>query len=268
MTLLKLSGASVRYPDGHEALRSADLHVHAGEFVALLGASGAGKSTLLRCLNGLVPLAQGTLSKADLGRIRGERRLRALRRHTGMVFQSHHLIGRLSALANVLIGRLGHQRPLRALLPPAPREKRIALEALDRVGLLDFALRRADQLSGGQQQRVGIARALAQRPTLILADEPVASLDPSTAEHVLALIHGICKADGIAAVVSLHQVHLARRFADRLVGLAAGRLVFNGTPQGLDEAALQTIYGEGVAAGRTRSSPSFEPAGARVALAA
>ena len=156
--------------------------------------------------------------------------MRAHRRRTGMVFQQHQLIGRLSVLANVLTGRLGYHSGLRTLLPFSAAEKRLALAAIERVGLLDHALRRADQLSGGQQQRVGIARALAQQPAIVLADEPVASLDPATAERVLALLHRICREDGITAVVSLHQLEFARRFADRIVGLARGEVVFDGPP--------------------------------------
>jgi phosphonate transport system ATP-binding protein len=159
-----------------------------------------------------------------------------------MIFQQHQLIGRLTALANVLMGRLGHHSTLRSLFPLSADEKRMALEALDRVGLLDYALRRADQLSGGQQQRVGIARALAQAPNLILADEPVASLDPATAERVLALLHGICRQDGLSAIISLHQVELARQFADRIIGINGGHVVFDGPPDRLGEDAIRRIY--------------------------
>jgi phosphonate transport system ATP-binding protein len=233
----------VTYATGLRALVHTDLEVAAGEFLVLLGPSGAGKSTLLRSLNGLVPLTEGILEADGLGAVHGPTALRALRKRTGMVFQQHQLIGRLSALANVLTGRLGHHSALRSLLPLPRADKLIALHALDRVGLLDRALHRVDQLSGGEQQRVGVARALAQRPRLVLADEPVASLDPATAVHVLTLIHDICKADGLAAVVSLHQVSLARRFGDRIVGLANGRVVFEGVPEMLDAPALATIYG-------------------------
>jgi phosphonate transport system ATP-binding protein len=159
-----------------------------------------------------------------------------------MIFQQHQLIGRLSVLRNVLTGRLGHHSTLRTFLPAPHADRLIALDCLDRVGLLDKALARVDQLSGGQQQRVGIARAIAQRPAIVLADEPVASLDPASAEQVLDLIHGICKADGITAVVSLHQIELARRFADRLVGVCAGRVVFDGRAGELRQADLDRIY--------------------------
>jgi phosphonate transport system ATP-binding protein len=258
MTLLHLRRGRVTYPGGHEALRSTDLEVAAGEFLVVLGSSGAGKSTLLRSLNGLVRLTEGELEAQGIGRIAGAAALRALRRRTGMVFQQHHLIGRLSALENVLTGRLAYHGSLRTLLPLPREDKLIALEALERVGMLDLALRRADQLSGGQQQRVGIARALAQRPRLLLADEPIASLDPVTGIRVLSLMRDICKADGIAAVVSLHHVELARRFADRIVGLAGGAVVFEGPPRALDDKALSRIYGAS-----DRGHPQAGPADSR-----
>jgi phosphonate transport system ATP-binding protein len=223
------------------ALERIDLAFAPGVFTVLLGPSGAGKSTLLRCLNGLAKPSAGQVLGQDGTPI--QHRLRAHRRQTGMVFQQHQLIGRLSALDNVLIGLLGQRRPWAALLP-APRAERMrALDALERVGLLDRALARADALSGGQQQRVGIARALVQRPRLMLADEPVASLDPVTAERVLDLLARICREDGITAIVSLHQVEFARRFADRIVALATGAVVFDGPPTALAEADITRIYG-------------------------
>lgn len=240
---LRLTMGGVVYPNGTRALHPTSLDFAEGEFTVLLGPSGAGKSTLLRSLNGLVSLTEGHVETARLGALRTTRAWREHRRATGMVFQQHQLIGRLTAFANVLTGRLGHRSALRSLLPLAEVEKRLALDALERVGLLELALRRADQLSGGQQQRVGIARALAQAPTMILADEPVASLDPATAERVLALLHEICRQDGLSAIVSLHQVGLARRFADRIIGIGGGRMVFDGPPEDLDEAAIRRIYG-------------------------
>lgn len=240
---LRLIMGGVVYPNGARGLHPTSLDFAESAFTVLLGPSGAGKSTLLRSLNGLVPLTEGHVEAARLGVLRGTRAWREHRRATGMVFQQHQLIGRLTAFANVLTGRLGHHSTLRSLLPLTEAEKRLALDALERVGLIDFALRRADQLSGGQQQRVGIARALAQRPTLILADEPVASLDPATAVRVLALLHEICRQDGLSAIVSLHQVDLARQFADRVIGIGAGRVVFDGPPENLDEEAIRRIYG-------------------------
>lgn len=261
-SVLSLHHARVVYATGTIGMERTTLSVKAGGFTVLLGPSGAGKSTLLRALNGLVPLSEGTLHAEGGEPILDREALRAHRLRTAMVFQQHQLIGRLTTLDNVLTGRLGHHNSLRTLFPLPQRDRRIALEALDQVHLLDRALTRADQLSGGQQQRVGLARALAQEPHIILADEPVASLDPATARHVLALIRDVCRARGIAAVVSLHQVDLAREFADRIVGVRAGRVVFDGAPPALDENAARHIY-------TTRQQfPSDIPQAATVALAA
>ena len=208
-----------------------------------LGPSGAGKSTLLRVLNRLVVPSRGSISARDLGRLEGKKTVRQHRMRTGMVFQQHQLIARLSALQNVLLSRIGRYSVVRSLLPLPATERVWALECLERVGLLEKALERCDALSGGQQQRVGIARAIAQRPDLILADEPVASLDPASSERVLASLREISREDGIPAVVSLHQLEYARRFADRIVGLSQGEVVFDGPPSSLDDTALERIYG-------------------------
>jgi phosphonate transport system ATP-binding protein len=240
--MLKLNGVSVTYPGDIRALRPTSLAFGAGQFTVLLGPSGAGKSTLLRCLNGLVAPSAGRVAADGVGDIAGRHALAGHRRRTGMIFQQHQLIGRLSALRNVLTGRLGYHGQLRTLLPLPRADRLIALECLDRVGLLDRALDRVDTLSGGMQQRVGIARALAQRPRLILADEPVASLDPATAAKVLELLHTICKADGITAIVSLHQVELALEVADRIVGIAHGAVVFDGPAAAFNAAQYRQIY--------------------------
>jgi phosphonate transport system ATP-binding protein len=227
------------------ALQPTSLTIVEGQFTVLLGASGAGKSTFLRCLNGLVRPSTGDVIRDGAGSIYASARtLRQHRTTTGMVFQQHHLIGRLSVLQNVLIGRLGARRSLSSILPASHSDRHVALAAIDRVGLLDRALDRADTLSGGQQQRVGIARAMAQKPRLVLADEPVASLDPATAENVLADLHRICREDGLTAVVSLHQVQFARRFADRIVALSQGRIVFDGISAALSASTLAGIYGD------------------------
>jgi phosphonate transport system ATP-binding protein len=231
------------YPGGVAALFPASIAFPRGRFVVLIGPSGAGKSTLLRCMNGLVRPTQGDVTVDGLGSIfRNSRVLRQHRRQTGMIFQQHHLIGRLSALQNVLMGRLAAHGAARSLLPLPRADRGIALEALERLGLLERALDRVDRLSGGQQQRVGIARAMAQRPRVVLADEPVASLDPAAGEQVLADLHRICREDGITAAVSLHQVELARRFADHVIGLSGGRIVFEGPPALLGNSALSQIY--------------------------
>lgn len=249
VTVIELTDTSVRYPGNVVALHRTSLRFRRGEFNVLLGASGAGKSTLLRCLNLLINPTTGAIQTEDLGSIESDDALQRHRRRTGMIFQQHQLIGRHTALANVLLGRVGYHSAWRALFPLPRLEQQIALECLERVGLLHKALERADRLSGGQQQRVGIARALAQQPRLMLADEPVASLDPSSSRRVLSQLKGICTEDGITAVVSLHQVDLAREYADRVVGLARGRVVFDGSPRELTGSILQMIYDQAPAVG-------------------
>ena len=240
--MIRTDNLEVVYQNGTRALSPCSLSFAPGAFTVLLGASGAGKSTLLRSLNYLVVPTGGRVV-SESGDLHNRHHLRAHRRRTGMVFQQHQLIGRASVLSNVLTGRLGYHSGLRTLLPPTRAEKKLALEAIERVGLIDYALRRADQLSGGQQQRVGIARAMVQQPSLVLADEPVASLDPASADRVLSLLHGICKSDGITAIVSLHQLDFARRYADRIVALAQGGIVFDGPPNKLGQAEVAKIYG-------------------------
>jgi len=231
------------YPNGVRAVMPTSLVVPKGQFLVLLGPSGAGKSTLLRCLNGLVKPTQGDVTVDGLGSIFGNSRtLREHRRRTGMIFQQHHLIGRLTALQNVMLSRVSAHSALRSLFSLPRADKLLALQSLERVGLLERTLDRVDQLSGGQQQRIGIARAMAQRPQIVLADEPVASLDPATGEKVLADLHRICREDNITAIVSLHQTDLARQFADRVIGMANGRVVFDGPAPLLSQAVLDQIY--------------------------
>ena len=252
--MLNLHQVAVTYPNGVQALQPVSAEIPRGRLVVLLGPSGAGKSTLLRCLNGLVRPTRGTVEADGLGPIfESAAVLRRHRRDTGMIFQQHHLIGRLTALRNVLTGRLAAHSGLRTMLPLPRHDRLLALQALDRVGLADRALERVDRLSGGQQQRVGIARAMAQEPRIVLADEPVASLDLATAERVLGDLFRICREDGITAIVSLHQVALARRFADRVLGLADGRLAFDGAPDALTDDILQEIYAGPAAAGSGRA---------------
>jgi phosphonate transport system ATP-binding protein len=242
-SMIRVTNLSMSYPGGVRALFPLDLEFHSGQFTVLLGPSGAGKSTLLRCLNLLIEPSSGRIASANLGDLEGRKKIRHHRRSTGMIFQQHQLISRHTALDNVMIGRVGHYGAWRSLFPLPRKDKVFSLTCLERVGLVGKALVRVDRLSGGEQQRVGIARALAQEPTVILADEPVASLDPATAQHVLSMLHRICKTENIAAIVSLHQVPLARQFADRVIGLAQGRVVFDGLPAALAEAELEGIYG-------------------------
>jgi phosphonate transport system ATP-binding protein len=260
--MLEIRDLSVTYAGGKLGVCSTTLTFRPREFTVLLGPSGAGKSTLLRALNGLVPASSGEIVSAEIGRLAGIEAWRRHRQQTAMIFQQHQLIGRRTALANVLTGRLGYHGTLRSLLPLPEKDCRIAIDCLERVGLLQAALQRVDRLSGGEQQRVGIARALAQQPRMILADEPVASLDPETAVKVLALLHAICRDDGLSAVVSLHQVALARQFADRIIGLVAGEVVFDGPPAALAAADLARIYNRALssdrwAAARPAAAPSL-----------
>ncbi|MFO0115339.1 MAG: phosphonate ABC transporter ATP-binding protein [Betaproteobacteria bacterium] len=228
------------------ALDGVSLSVGPGEFAALLGPSGAGKSTIFRCLTRLASVDRGSVEVQgrDLQNLSGAG-LRDTRRSIGLIFQQHNLIGRLSAMDNVLTGRLAGIPTWRVLgrrFPAADRQA--ALSCLDRVGLLDKAYTRADALSGGQQQRVAIARVLAQQGQVILADEPVASLDPESARHVLATLRSVARDQGIAVLCSLHQVELAREFADRLIGLKAGRIVFAGAPTDIDDPSERALYAQ------------------------
>ena len=229
------------YGSNH-VLHGIDMDVKAGEFVVMLGLSGAGKSTLLRCMNGLNQPDSGQLQVGGIDLMRRHSR-RELARHVAMVFQHHNLVPRLSVRKNVLTGRLGQVGTLASVLQLF-KQSDIALAdaCLQRVGLAHKVDERTEALSGGQMQRVGIARALAQQPQVILADEPVASLDPKTARSVLQYLRDATRELGIAVVCNLHQVDYAREFGDRIVGLSQGRMVFDGAPAMLDEAALNAIY--------------------------
>lgn len=240
--MIRIDDLSVTYPGGREALRGITLAIRCGESAVLLGKSGAGKSTLLRCINGLQKPTAGSIRVAGIGRLGENGTWKELRRQTGMVFQLHHLIGRHTALQNVLMGRIGYHSPLRTLFPLPASDVELAMECLDRVGLADKAMQRADSLSGGERQRVGIARALAQEPRIILADEPVASLDPANALSIMKLLHRISREDGLTVIFSLHQIDFACRFGERIIGLAGGEIVFDGRPEELTESPLETIY--------------------------
>ncbi|MBK6618681.1 MAG: phosphonate ABC transporter ATP-binding protein [Nitrosomonas sp.] len=242
MACITLRNVTKTYPDGFCALKNINLDIAAGEFIAILGPSGAGKSTLLRTINALDPASSGEIS-ID-GEVLTPRNRRRVRARIGMVFQQFNLVDRLNVMTNVLIGRLAERGWLSSLFYLFPQSDfQIAEAALREVDLLDKAWSRADKLSGGQQQRVGIARALAQQPKLILADEPVASLDPKASEDVLALLRKICTEKGITVVVNLHQVEYARQYADRIIALNAGSVMFDGSPEHLGPSKLAVIYG-------------------------
>ncbi len=235
-----------RYHTGDLALDDVTIEVPAGQVMGLIGPSGAGKSTLIRCINRLVEPTGGSihLGEVELTRL-GRANLRRTRRRLGMIFQEYALVERLTVMENVLSGQLGYVGFWRSFFRRFPPETvRRAYEVLDRVGLMDQADKRADALSGGQRQRVGIARALLQKPDLLLVDEPTASLDPKTARQIMRLLREVCAERGLAAVVNIHDVNLAQQFMQRIVGLRAGRVVFDGGPERLGATALTDIYGE------------------------
>ena len=246
--MIEFDSVSVTYRGGVHALRDVSLTIDDGEFVVIVGLSGAGKSTLLRALNGLVPATSGSI-RVDGTEVVGSKgaELRNVRRKIGMIFQTFNLATRTTVMNNVLMGRLASVPTWRSTLgfwPAADRE--IAFEALERVGIVDKAYVRASNLSGGQQQRVGIARALAQQPSVMLADEPVAALDPVTSHQVMEDLQRINRELGITTLINLHFLDLARRYGRRLIGLRDGELVFDGDIADVDDETFREIYGRAI----------------------
>ena len=255
MTILEIRGLQTSYNGSVPVLRGINLIVQQGEFVGVIGPSGSGKSTLLRSINRLIEVDAGSIvvpaSLLD-GRSGGaidilelaNSQLRQLRRRIGMIFQQFNIVKRLSVIDNVLSGGLGYQPAWRSTLRVFSQgERRRALVNLKRVGLLDHAYKRADELSGGEQQRVAIARTLMQEPAIILADEPVSSLDPKLSRVVLDILERVCREDGITALVSLHTLDLTRDYADRVVGLKDGRIIFDGGTEELTDSIVDAVYG-------------------------
>ena len=260
--MINVCGVRKVFPNGYEALKHIDLAVDSGEFVCIIGRSGAGKSTLLRCIDGLVAPSEGDIliDGASIVAASGRQR-RQIQRRIGFVFQEFNLVERISVMNNVLAGRLGRLPALTSSLYWFGRQDReVALSALERVNLSHRAGQRADRLSGGEKQRVAIARAIAQEPVALLADEPVASLDPELAWGVMSDLHRTAKDDGIPTLVNIHDVNLARAFADRVVGIADGAVVFDGAPNDLNEEALVRIYKGSAAmfAARPEARPRME----------
>jgi phosphonate transport system ATP-binding protein len=258
VTILEIKNLHKSYGIATEVLRGINLRVEQGEFVGIIGLSGSGKSTLLRCINRLIDASSGEIlipraiagsnangATADVLKLHaGE--LRLLRRKIGMVFQQFNIVKRLSVIENVLSGGLGYQPGFRTALRLFSQvEKRRALTNLKRVGLLDHAYKRADQLSGGEQQRVAIARTLMQEPAIILADEPVSSLDPRLSRVILDILKRVCREDGITALVSLHTLELTREYADRVIGLRWGQILFDGATKDLTDAVVDSVYQRG-----------------------
>jgi phosphonate transport system ATP-binding protein len=248
--MIRFERASVTYPGGVAALRDLDLEIPDGQMIVIVGLSGAGKSTLIRAINGLVPLTSGDVI-VDGVSVRGasSRQLRELRSHIGMIFQTFNLVKRASVIENVLMGRLHRTGTVRSLLGwYRPDDVEVAMQALERVDIVEKAYVRAANLSGGQQQRVGIARALAQEPTILLADDPVASLDPPTSHVVMRDLARINRDLGITTIVNLHFLDLAKVYGERIIGLRAGSLVYDGTGAAADEGVFRDIYGRSLTA--------------------
>ena len=243
--MLELKALSKTYQTGDRALSDISFSVPAGQVVGLIGPSGAGKSSLIRCINRLVEPTAGSvcLGETELTTLNG-RALRQARRRIGMIFQEYALVERLTVMENVLSGRLSYVSSWRSFLRRFPQaDIDQAFSLLNRVGLGDHCNKRADELSGGQRQRVGIARALEQNPDLLLADEPTASLDPKTSRQIMRLIQSVCREMNLPAIINIHDVVLAQNFTDRIIGLRAGKVVFDGLPSTLSHEALTRIYG-------------------------
>ncbi len=244
--MLQVTNLTKIYEGSVSALDSVSFNVPRGQFLAIIGLSGSGKSTLLRCINRLVEPTSGQIlwDGTDVTAA-SEEELRQIRRKIGMVFQHFNLVYRSSVLTNVLTGRLGYVNPAWSLLNRFPKtDVDKAMQQLARVGIADKAKQRADELSGGQQQRVGIARAMMQDPEIILADEPVASLDPVLAHSIMQYLEKINQEDGVTVLCSLHFLDLVHRYADRVIALNQGKLVFDGLPQEIDDQRFKDIYGK------------------------
>ena len=248
--MIKFDKVNKVYPNGLHALKNISLEINQGEFVAIIGLSGAGKSTLLRTINRMHDISEGslTVNGQEVNDLSGKD-LRKFRRKVGMVFQSFNLVTRTTVINNVLTSRVPDMPLWKSIIGLYSKEdKVIALEALDKVGILDKAYVRADQLSGGQQQRVALARTLAQKPEIILADEPVVALDPITAKQVMDDFKKINKELNMSVLINIHHVDLALKYADRVIGIKAGEIVYDGPSAEVDSEVLKQIYGRELAA--------------------
>ncbi len=244
--MLKVEHLTKVYDDGTRALQGISFEIPDGQFLIIIGLSGSGKSTLLRCINRLVEPTEGRVFWNDVDiTATSQEELRHIRRRIGMIFQHFNLVRRSRVITNVLAGRLGYTNPALSLFNHFPRaDVELALQNLERVGIADQAYKRADELSGGQQQRVGIARALMQNPELMLVDEPVSALDPATSHSIMRYLEELNKKDGMTILCSLHFLSLARAYADRIIALKDGNIVFDGPPEEIDDARFREIYGE------------------------
>jgi phosphonate transport system ATP-binding protein len=244
--MLKLEHLTKVYDDGTEALSDVTFEVPNGQFLIIIGLSGSGKSTLLRCVNRLIePTAGRVIWNGVDVTAASQEELRQIRRRIGMIFQHFNLVRRSKVITNVLAGRLGYANPVLSLVNRFPKaDVSLALQNLERVGIAEQAYKRADELSGGQQQRVGIARALMQNPELMLVDEPVSALDPATSHSIMRYLEALNSEDGVTIVCSLHFLSLARAYADRIIALKGGGIVFDGPPEEIDDERFRGIYGE------------------------
>jgi len=248
MTILEVSGLSKEYKGGTKALTNVSFSVKEGEFVSIIGPSGAGKSTLLRCINRMVDASEGDINfNGESVKEFKKKDLRNLRTKIGMIFQHYNLVNRLSVVENVLHGRLGYKTTFEGILGIYKEsEKKKAFDILNKLGLQEQAYKRCDQLSGGQKQRVGIARALIQDPKMILCDEPIASLDPNASKIIMDHLKNINTEMGITCIFNLHQVDVALRYSDRIIGINCGRVIFDGKPEDLTKNDVHNIYGSQV----------------------
>ena len=246
--MIKFENVSVTYPGGVEALKDLNLEIKDGDFIIIVGLSGAGKSTLLRTVNNLVKPSTGSVYLEGKNVTSAKKKeLKKIRSQIGMIFQTFNLVNRSTVLKNVLTGRLSNISTIRSILGLWPKDqKQMAFEALNQVEILEKAYVRASNLSGGQQQRVGIARALSQKPKVMLADEPVASLDPITSRVVMSYLKKINTELGITTIVNLHFLDLAKEFGDRLIGLRDGELVFDGNVNDVSDEDFENIYGRSI----------------------
>lgn len=245
MELLEVNDISKEYKGGTKALSNVKFSVREGEFVSIIGPSGAGKSTLLRCINRIIDSTEGSIT-FDETKIEGlnKKDLRELRTKIGMIFQNYNLVERLSVIENVLHGRLGYKSVVAGVVGIyTENEKKQAFQILEKLGLEDQAYKRCDQLSGGQKQRVGIARALIQNPKLMLCDEPIASLDPNSSKIIMDYLKVINKEMGITCILNLHQVDVAMKYSDKIIGINGGKAIFNGKPSELTKEKIHQIYG-------------------------
>jgi len=244
MALLQINKLSKEYKGGTKALSNVNFSVNEGEFISIIGPSGAGKSTLLRCINRMIDATEGKINFDGVNVMDlNKKELRKLRTKIGMIFQHYNLVYRLSVIENVLHGRLGHKTTLEGILGRYDEEeKRQAFEILDKLGLVDQAYKRCDQLSGGQKQRVGIARALIQNPKLVLCDEPIASLDPNASKVIMDHLKSINIDMGITCILNLHQVDVAIKYSDRIIGINRGNVIYDGPPENLTLEKIHEIY--------------------------